>query len=285
MKYKYKFSFWQQNFIIIVLVVFLISCGSNVNTQEQTDIEQTNIAIRVAELELEQTKEANRTIELVLEQTKEARNNNEVPEMIESTNEPQIDVEATKQAEIINQPTEKPIPIKPTPDPRLFWDDFEEGIRPEWTGNDFSSVNGQLSMNNGFLELSKVGDSSWRNYKIRLSDFVLGKEGDQFHLLVRVQDRDNYISANCNLHRAVYRPCSWSKVVNGQETEIPGSEFRIGYDGIKLWEVEVENSTYRVILNGDIALRFVDNTFDRGGVGVQSKNRLRLGAFEVFALP
>lgn len=280
---KYKFNYLQQFFIIMVFTSVLISCGSSVNTQEQTNIEQTNMAIRVAELELEQTKEANRSTELALEQTKEAKNNNEGPEIKETINEPQVDVEATvnaaveatRQAEIMSQPTEEPTLIQPTPDTRLFWNDFEDGISPEWTitGNNYRIVNNTFQSSGELTAF--VGDSSWTDYS---AEFVLQRGErwimeDNLQIWIRHQPNSDHIELFvANWVNGGGSDVGVSVVRSGEHIKIPSGVVRIKSDlgNQTRIRIEAKGQMYKIYADGQQVLSFSDNNFTSGGVGIVS---------------
>lgn len=185
-------------------------------------------------------------------------------------------------------PTPTPIPptATPTPDPRLFWDDFENGIKSEWdlTGNSFFSVDGFLTLGeNGLLESTIIGNE-WQNYKIILTDFFVGKS----EIRVRVQDRDNYMRLRCS--DKSWGVCFWEKVVNGEVEEIPGTRTG-GLDrgNIASCIIEVEGDIYRTHIvemgGGEEDNRFVDSTFTSGGIMLSARGDLRIGDFQVVTLP
>lgn len=189
------------------------------------------------------------------------------------------------------EPTSIPSPIPPTPtptpDPRLFWDDFETGIKPEWgmSGNGFASVNGQLVVEDGLLESQVIGDSSWRNYKIKIYGYDVPDH--TIRILIRVQDRDNYMSLDCRGVPGFYTyECTWHKVINGEDQSIPGSyiSFRRGYH-IELLELEIQDNVYRTSRDGEQWLRFVDDTFNNGGFQLQVNGSMAFEGFEVLTLP
>jgi len=191
-------------------------------------------------------------------------------------------------------PTDTPTPLPPTAtptaDPRLFWDDFENGLKPEWgmSGDPVAAVNGQLVMDKGSFRSAIIGDSSWQNYNIQLDN--LRPQGNcdncSIDVQVRVQDNSNYMRFNCYTSRS-YQHCGWHKVVNGEEIEIPGTNtwmWELWHDGDTA-EIEVEGNNYRLIVASNPVIRFSDDTFTNGGFTLKGQNLFRLDGIEVRALP
>lgn len=184
----------------------------------------------------------------------------------------------------ISLPTSDPQPQPtPTPDTRLFWDDFEEGIRSEWnmSGQGFASTNGQLTLDEGFLESSVIGNNTWDNYKINLSGLTLWEDGSTMQIAMRIQDRDNFISLNCDCKYGGLAHCFWQKIIEGKPQVIPGTEFTFGQWSTISLSIEIENNTYRTFINNERLLRFVDDTFNSGGFTLKRAGSLRLDEIEV----
>jgi len=186
-------------------------------------------------------------------------------------------------------PTDTPTPLPPTAtptaDPRLFWDDFENGLKPEWgmSGDPVAAVNGQLVMDKGSFRSAIIGDSSWQNYNIQLDNLDRYSRVD---IQVRVQDNSNYMNFNCYIASS-YQYCGWHKVVNGEEIEIPGTNtwmWELWHDGDTA-EIEVEGNNYRLIVASSPVIRFTDDTFTNGGFSLKGQNKFRLKGIEVRALP
>ncbi len=184
-------------------------------------------------------------------------------------------------------PTETPIPTPvpptatPTPDPRLFFDDFETGIRPEWNflGETFSVTNGKLVLD-GSVE-GFVGDDGWNNYMVIFHKFAVG--WGNMKILFRIQDRDNYMLFECN--RGAEHLCGWHKVINGEAKAIPGTEFWAGlWDGHTL-RFEMDGQIYRTFINTEQQGYFVDDTFSNGGFGLRYTGDFSLEGVEVRAMP
>lgn len=202
----------------------------------------------------------------------------------------QISVPQTDSVNTQPSPTITPVlpsitPI-PTPDPRLFWDDFENGIKPEWrmSGNGFKAKEGRLIVDfSGSLESGIIGDSNWRNYKIRFYKYNNRGNSGIMQFRLRVQDRDNYILLKCSVYNSF---CNWYTVSNGQEREIPGAGFRFfvsdGYGNEMI--IEIENNVYRVFEDGNSVSRFTNDAFSHGGFELLLHDPLMLSNFEVFGL-
>lgn len=188
-----------------------------------------------------------------------------------------------------NTPTPVPPSPTPTPDPRLFWDDFELGIKPKWgmLGDNFAVANGKLIMGDGSLESQIIGDSGWQNYAIRLYGLdVPGRQtGQSFNILVRVQDRDNYIRLEIRDHGANGKQWHWHKVINGQSQEIPGTHFGMRPSGSEFIMLEIQDNIYRTFIDGEQQVYFVDDTFSNGGIVMKCNHEFSLDAIEIVGMP
>jgi uncharacterized protein YaiE (UPF0345 family) len=161
----------------------------------------------------------------------------------------------------------------PTPNPYLFSDDFERGIKPEWglTGSGFSSTNGKLVVN-GSADSAIIGGPDWTNYHIMLRGTNLDNPAN-IRVRVRVQDRSNYMAFWYLEGAGTYRGGGWVKVVEGREEEVPGSKIRMS-DGDM--EIEVDGSLYRLLVNGEEKVRFADDTFSNGGFMLERFQKISL---------
>jgi hypothetical protein len=185
-------------------------------------------------------------------------------------------------------PTPTPIPptAAPTPDSRLFWDDFEMGVKPEWgMQGDYTTVNGKLVA--GQATEGYVGDLSWTDYAVVLHGFEQWCK--QLDIKLRTQDRDNYIylrtTYGCS---GISQKWEWFRVVDGQEKEIPGTRAEKWITGGgSLLRIEVEGSTYRLFLDGERLIYFNDDTFAKGGIGLLSPGEgpVTIDDLEVLPLP
>ena len=153
------------------------------------------------------------------------------------TPEPTATPEAT--ATPVDTPTPAPTP---TPDNRLFYDDFENGLKPDWhMQGEYTLVNGRLNMGAGME--GYLGGASWQNYVVLIGKALNGC--GNYSLVVRQQDRDNYLVAHFAWGCAgQVNSFSWSKMVGGKETPINGAGGGAWYaNGGSDIRVEVENST------------------------------------------
>lgn len=220
------------------------------------------------------------------------------PAKFEIPTQPPIQQRNTTQVTVTTMPqkpypTNTPMPtIAPTPDTRLFWDDFENTLRPEWgfMDNNYAVSNGKLAVDGGRLTSSVIGDSNWKNYRIRL----LGLASYTFIVRLRIQDTDNYLGLGCWPNGGlVTRRCSFGRVIKGNWETIPGTSTEHQYTG---WgsgdttfpmdiEVEAQGDIYRFYINGAQQVRFVDTTYTTGGILFYIDGRIRLETFEVVSLP
>lgn len=191
---------------------------------------------------------------------------------------------------IVPSSTNTPVPTDtppPTPDLRLFWDNFETGIRPEWgmLGEGYAVTNGELIVE-GKLASEIVGNNTWGDYEIRISEFGLAGCCTTVRFLLRMQDLGNYMQLTCQeKNRDAYSQCFWDKIIDGQEMPIPGADFGIMSREIYNLRVEARGNQYMTILDGELQVRFADDTFGGGGISLRIEPRGRIGSIEVRSLP
>jgi hypothetical protein len=176
---------------------------------------------------------------------------------------------------------------KPTLDLKLFGDDFEMGIKPEWgmSGQGYASTNGQLIVS-GILESKIVGGKTWGDYEIRVNEFSLTGCCTTVRFLMRAQDNSNYMQLTCREDNADgYAECFWDIVVNGKSESIPGSTFGIMVGGDHLLRVEVKGSQYTTFWDSEQKVRFAKDTFSNGGISLRINPRGKIGSIEVLRLP
>jgi hypothetical protein len=102
--------------------------------------------------------------------------------------------EPEEEAEESAEPTETPTPT-PVPENILFEDTFDDGIKPEWeaTAENTFAVDGRLVVgDSGIFQSRLLGDSSWTNYRVRLSGYDRDGRGE-FTVRLHAQDRNNYL--------------------------------------------------------------------------------------------
>ena len=180
---------------------------------------------------------------------------------------------ATATRELLTLPT-------PTPDIRLFWDNFETGIRPEWkiSGQNFNSANGKLVSNGTFI--ASIGDHSWRNYRIVFTDW----DWNNITVRIRVQDDNNFVALK-GVHFSRSWNYNWHKISNGEWLVVPG----LGSTApVKpSFAIEVQGNEYRLVdpKDGNIVARFVDDTVYYGGIIIEASGNFSLGMIEVYPLP
>jgi hypothetical protein len=187
-------------------------------------------------------------------------------------------------------PTDTPFPPSPTPDPRLFWDDFETGLRPEWgiTGSNFSLVNGYFVMQGGNFQTATIGDSTWHNYRIKIYNLFINQAA-WAQISVRVQDSKNFMYARCSVAGSGSADvnCYWGKVVDGQDQAIPGAGFSYERYNGHLLQIEVKDNFYKAFLDNDAQLiSLIDTTINSGGFSMYGTGRsIQFGAVEVWNSP
>lgn len=179
---------------------------------------------------------------------------------------------ATPEPSATPELTSTPLPTIP-PDGRLFWDDFETEVRPEWDfdGN-YGLVNGDL-VSDHLRGSVGIGNQWWTDYQVVWEH---RSKGQFRRMQIRKQDDENYmlISKDRCLH--------WFKIIDGQRTKIPGAEICHGYDDEVL--IFAKENTYGFIINGDEKLTFIDNSLSYGGVSFFGED-IKFDYFEILALP
>lgn len=179
-------------FCLVFVAMLLSACGGGSDSQPTPDVDATIAAQVQATLAASQPTlpatatpvpvvDVNATVQAVVEMTLQAQ----------PTQTPEPTTTATEKATATVTPTETSPTLTPTPTPdtRLFWDDFETGIRPEWgmLGN-FGLVNGNFVVDKQYFE-GYLGDQNWDDYSVTLDLEVFSG----FQLPLRIQDQDNYM--------------------------------------------------------------------------------------------
>lgn len=191
-------------------------------------------------------------------------------------------------------PTRTATPTKtptrtPTPDPRLFWDDFDQGLKPEWDFalGEWRMVEEQMTVTKYAqgVALAYVGEATWSDYIVEVDAIGLdhsywsGSENG-LYILARVQDRQNFmwfgvygLEAACGLTR------------EGQETRLVEMTTDTGTHHLR---VEVQGSKFTYYVDDTRVCFFDDSQFARGYVGLRAHNwskSIWIDNFEVKANP
>lgn len=172
----------------------------------------------------------------------------------------------------------------------FFADNFESGVTEGWDiqGNNFGMVDGQFA-SLGWLT-AYVGDVTWSDYAVEFDLESLIWSDFNFGLRVQIRRKDdaNYYEWQLNsINSCKFR---WLVVVNGLETEIIGSEVRLGssQNCPGRYRIEAQGDTFRTIKDGNQELMFVNSVFTEGGVGLISTNdrtEFMMDNFQVLPLP
>lgn len=172
----------------------------------------------------------------------------------------------------------------------LFADSFERGVDPAWhmRGGGFSSTQGQLWIENGWVESTAFQDESWGNISVRLIGVDFQDLSSIVRLRIRVLDRDNYMELYCWR----YDDCAWQRVVNGEEKVIPGTTIELPNNGdlaVPSYEtvdaqIVAEDSEFRFFSAGKQRIRFIDDTFSKGGFVMRLEGSLTVDAIEIKSL-
>ncbi len=192
---------------------------------------------------------------------------------------------ATPEATATPADTATPAPT-PTPSNRLFYDNFVDGVKPEWhwSGADVRTVNDDLVIKGAAETALDLG--SLTDFSIELG---MLRWGGPVRIHIREQDRDNYMmlvaSTACQI-ATCWPTLGWFVVRDGKETPIPSTELGVGQPD-KL-RIEVQGNVYRTIVNGEPKLRFTDQNFKQGGVNLQivdSGGQVTMRSFEIRSMP
>lgn len=183
----------------------------------------------------------------------------------------------------------------PTPDTRLFWDDFSTLPKPEWhmEGVNFSIVNHQLVADGGSFA-GYVGDSSWTNYAVILKNISIPLKSTGFSsryidIPIRMADKSNAVVFRAWLAWAGngVSEYQWLIIKNGEEIKVPGADGSFkAFENPVVIRLEVNRAQYVATINGSVGKPFSDGTFTSGGTGIHAVDFVfSLDEFSVEALP
>ena len=171
----------------------------------------------------------------------------------------------------------------------LFSDSFESGIDPAWQmrGANYNSTQGHLWIEDGWVESKSFQNQQWQDISARLVKLLFHDTSSKLTLRLRVQDNNNYLM----LSYQDFDSCAFVRVSRGEETAIPGTtvelpndgDFAYSSEGVDL-HVVVEGNEYRLFTAGKQRVRFVDDTFDAGGVVIRLEGSLTVDAIEIKSL-
>lgn len=157
----------------------------------------------------------------------------------------------------------------------LYQEPFETGaggFRPEWSVDaaydaSYLTENGEL-VTEGYVA-AYVGDDYWYDYSVTFGNADYSEITD-FQVMVRMQDEDNYIGMQCFVTDGRLA-CEGRKVVDGQEGPVQGFQATTSMCAIGQLEcvltLDALQDQYKVLVNGEERISFVDDTFVQGGVG------------------
>lgn len=180
-------------------------------------------------------------------------------------------------------------------DPNWFYTTFYEetfdertnGFRPEWSvdaaeGSATADEEGQL-VTQAYVA-AFVGDRSWTDYRVTFGGGAYHAI-EVFQVWVRMQDNRNFVGMTC-LPTEGRLMCSGYKYVAGEEQTLSGFQQPVRLCDLRQIEcdisVEAIGSQYRVLVNNQELIRFVDDTFTSGGVGFGVDGKFWLDYFHVF---
>ena len=162
--------------------------------------------------------------------------------------------------------TPQPPTPEPSPNPSLdtslpFSDDFDFGVGEGWSseGGDWNMANGRL-VNTGSSSVLWLGKKTWTDVIVEFESYS-AYCSDLVQALVRMQDPFNFVAvrvAGCNNEGTyLYK--------DGKQEKRMVSALGRGTH----WRIEVFDSVYRVIVDGNVRSTSTDDTFSSGSVGIQ----------------
>ncbi|HNS37684.1 MAG TPA: hypothetical protein PKM01_07850 [Anaerolineaceae bacterium] len=161
-------------------------------------------------------------------------------------------------------PTATRIPPSATPDLRLFWDDFDQGLKPEW-----ELLQGYCTMSNGMLVCPdgdsriEVGDYSWSNYRLAFDTGSYWIPGGAA-ALVGINANGSYLKLNfpvCHNAYWIYHG------PDGSEQQVSVANGGVCEDGPFHVEIEAKDGIYSMKINSNAVGVFQENRIISGRIG------------------
>ena len=161
-------------------------------------------------------------------------------------------------------PTITPIPT-PTPDPRLFWDDFETGIKPDW-----NVVSGRCTMVDGTLKCPvvparfEVGSNDWADYRLEFDTGSYWNYHEGVVVMVKLAQDGSHLS----LHLP---PCSnavWTYADSqGNEEHVADTKGGACANDPVHVIIECAGNLCTTMMNGKVVSTFQEARAPRGRIG------------------
>jgi hypothetical protein len=169
-------------------------------------------------------------------------------------------------------PTDTPLPPSPTPDPRLFWDDFNQGAKADWQLDygKWQMVNERLKITEGIDSSAaiNVGSLDWRDYAVDLDAGSFGHDwgagnDSSITVYVRAQDRRNGMWFHITHYRV-----SCGVVTNGTSKTINEIVEQGVGGGDRHLRIEALGNKYQFWVGDRRVCFFEDDTYSQGRVGL-----------------
>lgn len=177
---------------------------------------------------------------------------------------------ATPEATATPKPSATPTnpPPTSTPDNRLFWDDFANGLKPEW-----QQVSGRCTMVDERLQCPtlpfrlEVGDYGWTNYRLEFDTGEYWKFHPALTVMVHLAPDGSYFALklpDCgNLSWSYGRP-------DGKEESVAGTSGGVCEHGPFHIEIECRGDLYTAKINGQLIGTVQDSRAPSGRIGISS---------------
>lgn len=162
--------------------------------------------------------------------------------------------------------------ITPTSTPRTtlpFSDNFDTGLKDDWRidSGDWRIINGRLTdISDVDTSALLVGDTSWKNYRVRVHYDSNTLRWQGVGIVVSAQDGNNYLTFEVDSYDSYWylkKGGTWTQLAKGKGTGDHDPSPSRGYIS-----VEVKDGFYRAYLDDDLVLSVSDSSFESGAVGL-----------------
>jgi hypothetical protein len=164
--------------------------------------------------------------------------------------------------------TYTPVPINkpaPTSDPRLFWDDFQTGIKPEW-----KIISGRCNMVDGMLKCPVVparfeaGSNDWTDYRLEIDTGEYWKFHEGVIIMVKLASD----GSNLSLHLPPCGTAFWTYTnSNGKEENVAVTKGGACERGPFHVIIECNGNIYTTMMNGKVISTFQETRAQKGRIG------------------
>jgi hypothetical protein len=161
-------------------------------------------------------------------------------------------------------PTATPVPT-PTPDPRLFWDDFQSGVKPDW-----KILSGRCNMVSGTLKCPtvparfEVGSNDWANYRVEFDTGEYWKFHEGVIVMVKLAKNGSHLS----LHLPPCGTAFWTYAnSNGSDETVANTAGGVCEHGPFHVIIECNGDIYTTMINGKVVSTFQETRAPNGRIG------------------